>query len=330
MPFTKNSKTFLSEDDDRMTAAKMNGADEAAPEGETSEPEEPGRGPLLDFVLLKKPGFDKTGFLQALRSNWGIEIDPPKEGDEDDAGSSEGDDNPDVIVESVNGILFAVMHFPMPVPDGEAVDNAENNYLWPGAVEAAKAHQAHLAISVFAADVELGEDATEPDPDTLHELQVARDRERAQLFAKVTATGLQFCDGLGVYANGTVMEPQDYVTQTEHLKTDPDLFPVRNLVWIGLLSTEAGLSAFTTGLKYFGYREIEVLDVPEDVVNPLDLLNFTLVSASFVLDCGVELLDGETIGFSEDEKHPITVSPSVNAITEESAKIDYMDGWEGL
>ena len=43
----------------------------------------------------------------------------------------------------------AVSLMPAPVPDGEAELNAKNNYLWPEAETAAKAHKAHIMAAVL-------------------------------------------------------------------------------------------------------------------------------------------------------------------------------------
>ena len=72
---------------------------------------------------------------------------------------------------------------------------------------------------------------------------------------------------------------------------------------------KTGLCAFTSGMRFFGYEEMEIVDSPKQ---PNDLLGFLLSISEYVLSEGVELKDGETIGFSEEQKLPITLSDGVS------------------
>ena len=54
---------------------------------------------------------------------------------------------------------------------------------------------------------------------------------------------------------------------------------------------------------------MEVLNADAE---PGDLRDFLASLASYVLACDVTLKDGETIGFSSDDKHTITRSPGVS------------------
>ena len=49
----------------------------------------------------------------------------------------------------VGGMMLVATLFPGHIPDSEAEINAENNYMWPEAVEAAKAHKAHIMVAVL-------------------------------------------------------------------------------------------------------------------------------------------------------------------------------------
>lgn len=61
------------------------------------------------------------------------------------------------------------------------------------------------------------------------------------------------------------------------------------------------MCAYTYGLQAFGKREMEVLD---SAASPQQLHDFLYALASYVLDQDVTLNDGETIGFSAEEKLP--------------------------
>ena len=79
-------------------------------------------------------------------------------------------------------------------------------------------------------------------------------------------------------------------------------------MWPGLYRREGGLCAYTEGLRAFGKDELEVLDTRAE---PEDLRGFVLDIASYVLEQDVTLRDGETIGFSEGQKLPITRSAGI-------------------
>ena len=73
------------------------------------------------------------------------------------------------------------------------------------------------------------------------------------------------------------------------------------------------------GMRFFGYEEMEIVDSPKQ---PNDLLGFLLSISEYVLSEGVELKDGETIGFSEEQKLPITLSDGVS-VPGKTLKIKY-------
>ena len=84
-----------------------------------------------------------------------------------------------------------------------------------------------------------------------------------------------------------------------------DMLPIFNWIWFGLYESERGLCGYTDGLEQFGRDEIEVLNTD---AQPKDLRAFLISLASYVLENNLELHDGETIGFSEEDKHSITRS----------------------
>ena len=66
--------------------------------------------------------------------------------------------------------------------------------------------------------------------------------------------------------------------------------------------------AYTYGMDVFGKDEMEVLGTDAE---PGDLRDFLASLVSYVLENDVKLQDGETIGFTADDKHTITRSPGV-------------------
>ena len=188
---------------------------------------------------------------------------------------------------SVEDMMVAVSLTPAPGPDHEAEANAENNCMWPEAVEKARAHQGHLMVTVLGKDADLF--------------------ERGRLFVKVMACCCKQKYASGVYTSGTVFEPRFYQGFAEMMKEDE--LPIFNWIWFGLYRTERGVCSYTYGMDVFGKEEMEVLDAD---AQPSEVRDFLASLVSYVLECDVMLQDGEAIGFSPEDKHPITRVPGVS------------------
>ena len=250
------------------------GAD-GEPGGE--EEETGGKGAFAGFVLLSKGTWDKAQFIRDMKEKWDITV-------AEDAGEDTRDDT---AVFDVGNMIAAVSLMPYPVPDGEAERNAENNYLWPEAVEAAREHSAHIVVAVLGS----GEDVL----------------EKGRLFAKLVAACCRQEYATGVYTSGVVFEPRFYEGFADMMKEDE--LPIFNWIWFGLYRDEKGVNAYTYGMDAFGKDEMEVLGAD---AQPSDLRDFLASLVSYVLKSDVELRDGETIGFSAQDKHAITRSPGVS------------------
>ena len=95
--------------------------------------------------------------------------------------------------------------------------------------------------------------------------------------------------------------------------------PIFNWIWFGLYRSDKGVCGYTDGLKAFGKDELEVLDAD---AQPVQVRDFMASLASYLLECDVTLQDGETIGFSQEDKHAITRSQGV-ALPGMTLKIAY-------
>ena len=184
-------------------------------------------------------------------------------------------------------MMLIVTLFHGHIPDNEAEINAENNYMWPEAVEVAKAHKAHIMVAVLGEEEKL--------------------LERGKLFTKAMAVCCKQKYATGVYTSGVVFEPRFYEGLADMLKEDE--LPIFNWVWFGLYRSKGGLNAYTYGMDVFGKDEMEVLNADAE---PDDLRNFLASLTGFVLENNIELQDGKTIGFTAEDKHTITRSPGVS------------------
>ena len=247
-------------------------------------------GTFVNYILFEDIKWDMEALHGELKSAWGIENEPDDEDiDDEDDGRS--------LVISYNGALIAVSLIDAPVPYCEVEANAERNFMWSDGVKQVKKHKAHLLVAVMG-------DGLGP-------------RDTGELMVKTVVSCLKLFGGIGVYTGDVVLARDYYLYYAEML--DEEMFPLHNLVWIGLYRNEAGICGYTGGMTNFGYNEIEVLGSSAE---PMKLHEFIASVAEYVIDEDVVLNDGETIGCSEDQKLPITVSPG-EAVYGESVKIEF-------
>ena len=236
------------------------------------------KGVFTGFVLLSKGKWDKQQFIQDMKEKWNITV------DEHDASEDKSDD---ALVFEVGDMLAAVSLGTYPIPNGEAEINAENNYMWDDAVKIAKEHCAHIMVAVLGKEEDL--------------------LEKGKLFTKLVAACCLQKYATGVYTSGVVFEPHFYEGFADMMQNDE--LPIFNWIWFGLYRDESGMNAYTYGMDVFGKDEMEVLGTNAE---PVELRDFLAGLVSYVLENDVELHDGETIGFSAEDKHTITRGPGVS------------------
>jgi len=237
------------------------------------ESEENGKGQFAGFVLMSKGQWNKQQFISDLKEKWNI--------------TAKEDERDDSVVFEIDDMIAAVSLMPYPIPNGEAEINAENNYMWPEAVDAAKEHSAHIMVAVLGQE----EDVI----------------KKGKLFTKLVATCCHQKYATGVYTSGVVFEPAFYENFANMMKEDE--LPIYNWIWFGMYRNESGLSAYTYGMNTFGKDEMEVLNTK---ANPEELRDFLISLTSYVLESDVKLHDGETIGFSANDIHMIQRSEGVS------------------
>ena len=247
-------------------------------------------GTFVNFVLLKEAKWDKAEFIKLLQDDWGIADETPEE--------ERAEEKSDIYVFSYKGAMCALSVMPGPVPNGEAEYHAQNNYRWKDAVETTQKHTAQLMVSVLG--------------------QAVGAMNASQLLVKMVATCCKQEGVLGIYANETVYQPEFYEACAGMMKDN--IFPLMNLVWFSLYGGKnGGVSAYTCGMDSLGYDEIEILDSKASMGEVVD---FLLNICSYVVTENVILKDGETIGFTVDQKLPIRRSKGI-AVDGESLKIGF-------
>ena len=241
------------------------------------------------FVLLNEAKFDRNKFLKDLKEDWKITL---------DLGDDSENKEKDMLVGNIGDIMVAVALMPAPIPNNEAVEKAKINYKWKDAVKVAEEHKAHILVSL------LGE------PDLV---------EGAKLYTKIISalTKQENCTGINVL--GTVLNPDMYRDFTKYYEEN-NMFPVENTIFIGVYKTDNGeINAYTYGMETFGKKEMEVINSLEQ---PKDIYNLLQAIADYVITSDVILQDGETIGFTAEQKISISQSKGV-AVNGTTLKLGY-------
>ncbi len=240
---------------------------------------------VMGFVLLKDANMDWPRFRHYLKEDWGIVPD------------DEVKDNILLFQQGDMKVVCSLM--PSPVPDKEAEQNAKNNFLWKNGAEEVAKHGAHVMVAV---------------------MNKADAVSQSLLFVKVACSLLKLKNAIGLYKNPTVYEKNFYIQFAETVKNGE--IPAPLLTYVGMYITkESLLCGFTSGLSYFGSEEIEVVD---SKAQPNQLYSFMLSIAEYVISSGEKLKDGDTIGFTEDMKLPVTLSDGVS-VQGKTLKIGYMN-----
>ena len=243
---------------------------------------------FVGFVLLERADFDAEKYVKDLKKDWGIDYD-----------FEITHDNNTIIADN-NGMILTVSLMPAPIPDNEAIEQAKTNYRWDGAVEAAERHKAHLLVSVI----------NRGDMDNI---------EGAKHYVKLLANATKQEGCLGINILGTVIHPQMYYDFAK-LYDENDDFPIENIVYIGLYGDENNtVSGYTYGLEQFGKKEIEIIKSSEEAE---EVYNFLASISDYIITSDVVLNDGETIGFSEEQKIQISVSEGI-ALDGETVKLGF-------
>ncbi|MNW40374.1 hypothetical protein D3C74_174870 [compost metagenome] len=238
--------------------------------------------PVLGFVLLNRPQYDWKLFIATMASDWGLEI-------------TEGSEEENLVFQ-VDGMMVACAYMPMPIPEREVEDCCKYNLIWPEAEQVVSEQQAHVIVTVMNA----------ADPLAAH-----------VLFTQVTASLLKWDQAIAYYSAPLVVSANNYIRGSEALKEQD--FPVQQWVFIGLYTQEQKACAYTVGLNKFGKDEIEVLNSENDLS---EVFGFMISIISYVIGYNVILQDGQTIGFTAEQKLPMTRSKGVS-VQGDSIKIEF-------
>ena len=241
------------------------------------------------FILFKDTTCNFEEIKKNLKEDWSIEVN--------------GEVKDDILLFNVGNTMVTLSFIPAPVPNGEAEANAKNNIFWEDGVKLTSEHKSHMIVAVMG-----GKDPV----------------KSAKLFVKVSSSILKLENTIGIYKNPTVIPSDMYIEVAQELKEDS--FPLLDIIYIGMYRSDNGICGYTEGLKFFGKKEIEIIDTDVEV---FELYEFLIDIANYVITCDVKLNDGETIGFSAEQKLPITISKGV-AFEEDTIKIEFNNTNKGM
>lgn len=251
-------------------------------------------GSFAGFVLLSEPEWDKEKFVKDVKEEWGIEI---VEGDH----IEDHEDDGKLVYADVEGMRVIVGLIEAPVPNGEAEYWAQGNYMWREGVEIVKTHKAQLIVSILGDTEDI----------------IAK----AKLYVKLASSALNQENALAFYNEGAVFPPDMYRAFSEPMKNGE--LPYLCWIWFGIFGNEKEIGVYTYGLRRLGKQEMETY-VPRGNADLNRIRGFMLDIAAYVVSGNVTLRDGETIGFSAEQKLPIKLSKGI-AVDGDTLKITYRE-----
>ena len=233
--------------------------------------------PILGMVLLQEAhSLDISKVVTELESQWGLTV------------KVESENTDETAIIEIDEYRIAIGLIAAPIPTDEAITAAQYNFFWDNGAEQVKKHKAHLILSIINA----GQNAVKENI----------------LFSKVASTVLSNSKSIGIYigARSLAIEKDFYITSVKNMSTE-DL-PLYIWLYFGLRRENEKQSVYTYGLKDFGKKEMEILNSSKDHGELSDLMyNLT----HYVIGHNVDLKDGETIGFSAEQKLKISESQGV-------------------
>ena len=231
----------------------------------------------LSMPLFKgKQAYSLDQVVQELKSHWGLQV-----------SEISGDNSSATFV--IDGALIALALMDLPIPTQEFEELYAYSYLWQDVEKETQEHSQHAIVSIMS--------------DNLSPV------ETYSLLTKVNASILKTSQSaIGIYqGSATLLLPKDFYLDLADLLKE-EMLPLQLWIYMGIINHEDKTSIYTYGLKEFGKTEIEIIESP---TNNDDLYYFLLSILQYVLGSDVTLNDGETIGFSEDQKIKITESKAV-------------------
>jgi Domain of unknown function (DUF4261) len=195
--------------------------------------------------------------------------------------SAECDENKIVTVTHGDETIGFLAHIPAAIPNGEAEENADGNFLWPNGRQEAATHCSHVIVT------NIGGGDQSP-------------IQSAIVVARLALVALRLFDGIGVYwGNACVCNSRNAFEDFCQNMSDEHV-PVP--VWLRfqlVAASDGGIGIYTLGMSQFDLMDIEVDRCTMEVV---DLFEFVSNIAHYLIQSGPVISDGNTVGGSAEER----------------------------
>jgi len=181
-------------------------------------------------------------------------------------------------------------HMPAPIPEQEAEENADGNFLWPNGREEVARHQSHVIVTNIG-----GAEQTAIDS--------------ALTVSRLALVALQIFDGMGVYWGNACVCNSRQVFESFCEDTSEEQVPIP--VWLRfqlVRAAENEVGIYTLGMRQFGLMEIEI---DRCSMGPGEIFDFVSNLAHYLIQSGPVIADGNTVGGSEDERILVRHRPSM-------------------
>lgn len=214
--------------------------------------------------------------------------------------SAEHDEKNIVTVSCGDDTVGFLAHLPIAIPEGEAEENADRNFLWPDGRKEAATHQSHVIVT----NVGAGDQSP---------------IQSALAVSRLALVALKLFDGIGVYwGNASVCNSRAVF---EDFCEDMSEEHVPVPVWLRFQlvgASDKGIGLYTLGMQQFGLMDIEVDRCKMDVG---DLFEFVSNIAHYLIQSGPVIADGNTVGGTEEERILVRHRPSMIDKTRKVYKI---------
>lgn len=194
-----------------------------------------------------------------------------------------GDDNSAVF--KIDNEMVAVAFMPNQIPWEDIKGTAQYAYNWPTAIEDLEKHNGHAIVSIMSGE--------------------KSQKERFTILSKLLCSILSTSNSIGIYqgSQSLLIPKSQYLENIDELKQLGA--PIQLWIYVGIRTSNEGNSIYTYGLNKFGKQEIEVIN---SKINIEELYRFILNITSYIVNSDITFKDGETLGYTEDQKIKITSS----------------------
>ncbi|PIF33443.1 uncharacterized protein DUF4261 [Flavobacterium sp. 9] len=229
-------------------------------------------------ILLAMPMFNNgeryniNDVIEKLKTFWNLTI-----------SDFTGDDNSAIF--KIDGEMVALAYMPAPIPSEDIEGTAQYAYNWQTAAEDLKNHNGHAIVSIMSSQ--------------------KNQKERFTILSKLLCSILSTSNAIGIYqgSQSLLISKSQYLENIDEIKQQG--IPLALWIYIGIRPSEKGNSIYTYGLTEFAKQEMEVINSKLHIE---ELYDFISNISTYVINSNVIFKNGETLGYTENQKIKITSS----------------------